>query len=101
MSNEIHINDIGSKLLITVLDDDQIVDLSSAILLNIYIRKPDGTLLERIATLETDGKDGKMYYLTQSGDLSESGNYKIQGRVIVSGGTYYTSTGSFKVHCNL
>lgn len=101
MSNEIHTNDIGSKLLITVRDDNQIVDLSDAAMLNIYIRKPDGTLLERVASLETDGTDGKMYYLTQNGDLDIAGNYKIQGRVIVTGGTYYTSMGSFKVHCNL
>lgn len=101
MSNEIHVDDVGSKLLVTVYDDEQIVDLSDAAVLNIFIKKPDGTLLTKYATLETDGTDGKMYYLTQGGDLDMPGNYKIQGRVIVTGGTYYTSTGTFKVHCNL
>lgn len=101
MSNEIHTNDIGSKLLITVYDDGQVVDISDAAMLTIYIRKPDNTLLEKVASLETDGTDGKMYYLTEGGDLDTPGNYKIQGRVIITGGTYYTSTGTFKVHCNL
>lgn len=101
MSNEIHVDDVGSKLLITVYDDDVIVDLSDAVVLNIFIKKPDGVLLTKNAVLETDGTDGQMYYLTQSGDLDMAGNYKIQGKVVVTGGTYYTSTGTFKVHCNL
>jgi hypothetical protein len=101
MSNEIHVDDVGSKLLITVYDNDEVVDISDAVVLNIFIKKPDGVLLTKYATLENDGTDGKMYYLTEDGDLDIAGNYKIQGKVVITGGTYYTSTGTFKVHCNL
>ena len=101
MASEIHEGDIGTKLLITVTDDGSVVDISSASSLSIYIKKPDGTILTRTGVLETDGTDGKMYYITVAGDLDKAGNYKIQGRVVLASGSYYTSTATFKVHCNL
>lgn len=101
MASEIHEGDIGTKLLVTVTDDGTVVDISSASALSIFIRKPNGTILTRTGTLETDGTDGKMYYITVSGDLDAAGNYKIQGQVVLPSGSYYTSTATFKVHCNL
>lgn len=101
MASQIHEGDIGTKLLITVTDDGQVVDISSAISLSIFIKKPNGTILTRVGTLETDGTDGKMYYITVSGDLDKAGSYKIQGQVVLPSGSYYTSTATFKVHCNL
>lgn len=101
MASEIHEGDIGTKLLITVTDDGEVVDISSATAKDIFIKKPDGTILSRSGTLETDGTDGKMYYITIAGDLDKAGNYKIQGRVTLTTGTFYTSTATFKVHCNL
>lgn len=101
MSSEIHQGDIGTKLLITVTDDGEIVDISSTSFLTIFIKKPDGTTISRPGTLETDGTDGKMHYITVSGDLDVAGLYKIQGRIGLSGGSFYTNTSNFKVHCNL
>lgn len=101
MSSEIHADDIGTQLVVTVYDDGQIVDISGASLLNIILRKPDGTVEIKIADLYTDGLDGKMVYTAEAGDFNMSGNYKIQGKVEIFGGVYYTSVGSFKVHCNL
>lgn len=101
MASEIHENDVGTKLLITVTDDGEIVDISSASVLDIYIKKPNASILYRTGTLETDGVDGKMYYITVPGDIDIAGVYKIQGRVTLPSGSYYTSTATFKVHCNL
>jgi hypothetical protein len=101
MASEIHEGDIGTKLLVTVTDDGAVVDISSASALSIFIRKPNGTILTRVGTLETDGTDGKMYYITVAGDLDAAGSYKIQGQVVLPSGSYYTSTATFKVHCNL
>ena len=44
-----------------------------------------------------------MYYDAVAGDLDEAGNYKLQGRVFLGGGsgTFYTDIHTFKVHCNL
>lgn len=101
MASEIHENDVGTKLLVTITDDGQVVDISSALALSIFIKKPDGTILSRSGTLETDGTDGKMYYITIAGDLDVAGNYKLQGQVVLLTGSYYTNTVQFKVHCNL
>jgi len=101
MSSQIHAGDIGTKLLVTVKDGGSVVDISSASSLSILIKRPDGTILTRTGVLDTDGTDGKMYYIVVSGDLSEAGVYKIQGKVFLSSGTFSTSTATFKVHCNL
>lgn len=101
MASQIHKDDVGTKLLVTVTDDGVAVDISSASSLEIIIRKPDGELLTRTGVLESSGTDGKMYYITVSEDLDEAGHYKIQGKVVLPSGTFYTSISTFKVHCNL
>tara|TARA_A100001515_G_scaffold140044_1_gene135279 strand:+ start:1058 stop:1363 length:306 start_codon:yes stop_codon:yes gene_type:complete len=101
MASQIHESDIGTKLVITVKDNGSVVDISSASSLTIFIKKPNGTILTRTGTLETDGTDGKMYYIVVAGDLDAAGVYKIQGRVVLTSGTFSTSTANFKVHCNL
>jgi len=101
MSSQIHVGDIGTQLIVTVYDDGEIVDISGASSLVIILKKPDGTNHTKTANLYTDGTDGKMVYVSVVGDFSEPGNFKIQGKVTLAGGIYYTSIGTFKVHCNL
>jgi hypothetical protein len=101
MASYIHEGDIGTKLLITIKDDGSVVDISSASSLSIFIKRPDGTMLTRTGTLETDGTDGKIYYIIVAGDLNDAGLYKIQAQVILTSGAFYSSTANFKVHCNL
>ena len=36
-----------------------------------------------------------------NGDLDEVGNYKLQGKVTLPSGTYFTDIHTFKVHCNI
>lgn len=101
MASEIHVGDIGTQLIVTVKDAGTVVNISSATSLNIIIKKPDGVSYEKTGLLYTNGTDGKMYYTSVSGDFNVAGNYKIQGKVVISGSTYYTSVSTFKVHCNL
>lgn len=101
MASEIHVGDVGTQLIMTVKDDGAVVDISAASDLDVIIRKPDGVSHTKSGTLYTDGTDGKMYYTSISGDFADAGNYKLQGKVVLSGGTYYTSVSNFKVHCNI
>lgn len=101
MSSNIHANDVGTKLSIKVVDEGEIVNLANATTLAIMIRKPNGLVLTFAGQLETDGTDGIMYYITIPGDIDEAGNYKIQGRVTLPNGIFYTSVGTFMVHCNI
>jgi hypothetical protein len=100
-ANEIHVNDIGTQFLVTVQDGSSAVDISSSSTKQIIIKKPSGAKITASAVFSSDGTDGKMYYNTVSRDLDEAGSYKIQGKVIISDGTFFTDITSFKVHRNL
>lgn len=102
MCVEMHVGDIGVAFRVTVKNqDDEVVDLSSASSLQINFKQPDGTLLEKTATLYTDGTDGIMQYVSVSGFLNQAGKWQIQGFVEVSGGSWYTDITTFNVSSNL
>jgi hypothetical protein len=101
MASEIHVNDIGTRFLATIKDDGVVVDVSNASVINMIFKKPDDHVVYKSASLLTDGVDGKIYYDTVAGDLDEAGQYKLQGRVSLPSGTYFTDIYTFQVHCNL
>lgn len=97
---EIHKNDIGTVLKVTMLDGDAIVSLAAASVKKILLRKPSGDVLEKSASLFTDGTDGIMTYTTIADDLDETGEWKIQAYVEISG-HWHSSTHTFRVFPNL
>ena len=103
MPKEIHQYDTGTRFLITVKDGNDTVDISNASYRQLTFRKPSDTLLTKIASVFTDGSasSGVMYYDTIAGDLNEVGVWKLQGKIALPSGTYYTDIYTFKVHCNL
>ena len=101
MASQIHVDDIGTTLVGTVLDDGSAVDISSASSIRMIIKKPDQTSSTKTASFNTDGTDGKMKYVTVSGDIDQVGNYKLQGKVVIGSATYYSSVSTFKVYCNI
>ena len=100
-ANEIHVNDVGTQFLVTVTDGSSAVDISSATTKELIIKKPSGTKLTKATSFNTDGTDGKMQYSISYDDLYEAGSYKLQGKVVISDGTFYTDIHTFKVHRNL
>ena len=101
MASEIHVNDIGTRFLFTVKDNDEIVNVSGAPMITIAFKKPSDTVIYRSGLIYTNGTDGKIYYDTVSGDLDEAGYYKLQGHIQLASGTYYTDIHNFKVNCNI
>lgn len=103
MASQIHTNDIGTRFLITIKDDDVVVDLTGATLKQLTFRKPDDSTIVRTATAGDGGAEssGVMYYDSVAGDLDQTGKYKLQGKVSIPSGTYYTDIYSFNVNCNL
>lgn len=103
MSSEIHQNDIGTRLLITVKDEGELVNISNATLRQLNIRKPSDVVINRTGLIFNDGSalSGIMYYDTVAGDLDEAGNYKLQAKVSLPSGSYYTDIYTFKVNCNI
>jgi hypothetical protein len=100
-ANEIHYNDIGTVLTITLKDGTSVVDISAATTYNIIFGKPDGTSVEQSGTFTTDGTDGKMYYTTVDGDLDQVGWWDIQAKIVDSSGTWRSDIGNFEVHANI
>jgi len=103
MPSQIQVDDIGTRLKVTIVDDDVAVDISAASLREITLKKPDDSIVTRTASVIGDGSStsGVMYYDIVSGDLDQPGLYKIQGKVSIPSGTFNTAVGTFKVHCNL
>lgn len=101
MPSEIHVNDIGTRFLFTVKDNGDIVNVSGAPLITIIFKKPSDSIIYRSGLIYSNGTDGQIYYDTVSGDLDEAGYYKLQGRIGLTSGTYYTDIHTFQVHCNI
>jgi len=102
MASEIHVDDVGTRFLMTVQDGSSGVDLSAATILQVKFKKPSDLVVSRTASLLSDGSatSGVMYYDIVD-ELDEAGNYKLQGKVSVTAGTFYTDIHTFKVNCNL
>lgn len=101
MASEIHVNDVGTRFLATIKDDGVVVDISTASSITMIFKKPDDEIVNKTGTPFSDGTDGKVYYDTLAGDLDEAGLYKLQAKVVLTNGTYYTDIYTFHVHCNL
>jgi hypothetical protein len=101
MASEIHLNDVGTRFLATIKDNGVVVNVSGAPLINFTFKKPDDSLSVKTATLYTNGTDGKIYYDTVTGDLNQAGLYKLQGKVTLVNGTFYTDIYTFQVYNNL
>jgi hypothetical protein len=77
-ANEIHVNDIGTRFMLTVKDGSTAVDISGASTKQITIKKPSGTSITVVTAFDSDGTDGKMYYNTVADDLDEAGSFSIR-----------------------
>lgn len=97
----IHKNDIGTAFIITITDDNSVVDISSATALQLTFRKPSGTTTTVTASLYTNGKDGKMSYSATSGLLDETGVWKLQGIATFGSNIFHSDVEMFKVFDNL
>lgn len=101
-ANEIHVDDLGTKFIVTVKDGDSVIDVSGATTKNIIFKKPSGTKVTAAASFETDGTNGVISYITTGTELDEAGTYKIQAHVVLSAGNeFHSDISTFKVYRNL
>lgn len=101
--NGIHVGDTGTIFLLAITDlsvPPRVVNLVGATLMEMTLVRPDGTKFVVAATFSTDGTDGVIKYVTQSGDLNQAGIWKLQVLVALSGGQWNSSTTTFKVYAN-
>jgi len=96
---KIYLNDVGTRFEVTVKDEGEVVDISGATQKQIIFKKPgpDNSIIIKEGTFTTDGKDGKMEYLTVDGDLNHIGVWFIQTKITLGAGTWSSEMGVFKV----
>jgi len=82
MTEEIHIDDVGTEFRFALVDQDGILNVASASSITISLRKPDLATDVWTAALETDGTDGIIVYNTIADDLDTPGWWKAQVIVI-------------------
>ena len=103
---ELHNGDIGTIIRATIRDlqadgSKIILDISSASLMELIFRKPDGTKITQTAVFTTDGTNGQIEYVILIGDIDQDGDWKVQGRVVLPSGDWKSDIKTFKVHENL
>jgi len=75
---DLHLDDIGTQILITIKEDNVAVDLSTATVKQFDFKKKDGTTMVKEADFYTDGTDGILEYITISGDIDQVGKWSVQ-----------------------
>jgi len=101
MASEIHVGDVGTKLIFTIQDGSNPVDLSGYSSIVLIFVKPDKTELSKAVQFETDGTDGVVYYVSQSGDFSVAGQYKLQAVASTGSSVFSSSVVIIPVSCNI
>ena len=100
--SQIHVGNKNVDFVITIAENCLPIDISGATLKRIDFTKPSGAVISKVASFVTDGTDGQIHYATESGDLDESGIWKIQAVIELGSGSSYSSLiKTFRVYCNL
>lgn len=98
--NEIHLNDVGTKFRVTVMEGTTAVDLTGYTSITFVFQKPDKTLLSVTGTVE-DVAAGIVSYTTLSGDLNQTGKWKLQVSLVLPAWTGKSNISIFTVYPNL
>lgn len=97
---EFYEGNYGHIIRLVIRDQDgDVVDVSGASTKQVHLVKPDNTVLKKDATFTTDGKDGKIEYVTQSGDIDsgDAGHWMAHGLVEIPTGKWHTTQFGFEV----
>jgi hypothetical protein len=102
-TGSVQLSDIGTVFEITLKDAaGAVVDISGAVTKQLIFRKPDGTKLTKDASYKTGGGiDGVLTYMATTNDIDAAGDWRIQAKVVLVSGTWYSSVGFFTVEANL
>jgi hypothetical protein len=102
---ELHFNDIGTVLLVTINDcvsgTSTPMDVSLATSLSLVLKSPSGISYTKTAIFNTDGSDGKIKYVTVDGDLNEVGTWRMQALVAFTSSSFSSGVKVFRVYENL
>lgn len=99
---EIHLGDTGTAFRVTIVDcDSSAIDLSTATTKEILFSKPNGQVVSKSADFYTNGTDGIIQYVTESGFLDQPYLWQLQAYVVTPAGSWKSNIYEFKVFKNL
>ena len=102
MKQGFRLNDFGSRIIVNIIDSNgEDFDLSSATVLKFVFKRPDGSFEEKPASLVTNGLDGKIEYVVESGFLNQNGIWEFQAYIENPVGSWHSNINSFLVWENL
>ena len=88
-SIELHVGDVGTEIVISLVDDETAVDLTSLTSAVLKIQRPDQTVIELPTSILGDPTDGVLVSIVTAETFTEAGCYIFQ---------VYTVFGSQKWH---
>ena len=97
---DIHVGDVGTVFIINISDSGKAVDLSGGTSASnvMLFKRPDRTTFNKPAVFDTDGKDGRIKYVSVEGDISMSGVWYISAKVNTEHGQWVATADTFTVH---
>lgn len=102
MDAVIHVGDVGTAFRVTLKDQaGLVVDLTAASAITFVFLSPKKRRFEVPAVFSTDGKDGKVEYVSKAGDLDVAGRWQLQVVVTMGIDTWHSNIGIFTVGTNL
>lgn len=98
---QIHVGDLGTAFEAELVDEGEVLDLSSASVKQLIFLPPGQAAVTKVAELTTDGTDGKMQYVTEADFLDTAGLWQWQPYVELPGGAWHGDIAEFRVYANL
>ncbi len=90
------VGDVGVQIAVTLFDasTNAAKDISAATTTEFKLRKPDATVVTWSASFATDGTDGRLAYVTITGDLDQAGVWLLETRIVAGTQDYRSVTQS-------
>lgn len=90
-----YVGDIGTKIEVNTY-----IDLTTATVMQLKIKKPDGTIMTKTATIPVGltAADGKIVYTTIAGDFDQAGLYLVQPYIETASTEHLGNTDKFTVY---
>ena len=101
--NEIHLNDVGTIIEVTITEEGSVVDISNATTQELILKDPKGNIKTKTTSFTTNGEDGKMQFTSIITDFDRQGVWRIQAHLVLLApiGDWRSDYGEFTVFPNL
>jgi hypothetical protein len=97
----IHVDDYGWTGRLRLVQDKVAQDISSYTTRQFIFKPPTGAVKVKTATFDTDGVNGVLKYVIESGVIDQVGEWKVQARIAKSGAEITSDEIAFMVQPRL